>query len=530
MHGEDSNMIKIFLKLYALLAVALCIFIFSVLNLDFLIHNTMEDFLNELSQGTMGLIDKGLQKTPKNKWQDYIQSINAAGGYTMQLDEIEHYKLAENIKEKIKQTGFAYQRLNTAEFGYRKISNSKLVLKVSFGQSQHQHNSRLSKSTFELLEQALSVYPEDQWQTKIKTISQQFTFPVSVLPLGEITATENEISAMKNGDIMTLEINKKTETIFKRINQTDYLIRIGPFHEPFSLNYLNVFMLLTLALIIAIPIFLWVWPLWRDLLSLDSTAKQFGQGKFNTRSHIKNKSTVFPLSDTFNAMASRIQSLISSHKELTNAVSHELRTPIARLRFGMEILNQTTDKKNRQRHIEGMNKDIDELDELVAELLTYARFDREKPELVLESKSFQYWIKQVIKNNYIGQDSIAIHYMSSNIKDINVNLESRLLSRALTNILQNAKHYAKTEIQLSISYSQTEYEITIDDDGPGIKPDEREKVFKAFTRLDASRDKKTGGYGLGLAIVYRIIQWLDGEVCVSDSPLGGARFRFTLPR
>jgi signal transduction histidine kinase len=102
-------------------------------------------------------------------------------------------------------------------------------------------------------------------------------------------------------------------------------------------------------------------------------------------------------------MADRIQSLISSHKELTNAVSHELRTPIARLRFGMEMLQDSTREEDRARFMASMNSDIDELDQLVAELLTYARFDRDRPELEFKRQEILPWLDGVIRQARVGK-------------------------------------------------------------------------------------------------------------------------------
>jgi two-component system sensor kinase ParS len=99
-----------------------------------------------------------------------------------------------------------------------------------------------------------------------------------------------------------------------------------------------------------------------------------------------------------------------------------------------------------------------------------------------------------------------------------------LMARALSNLLQNAARYAQRKVNVIFAVENGYFQLIVDDDGPGIPDAERDSIFDAFKRLDSSRDRGSGGYGLGLSIAYRISEWHGGEICVSDSPLGGARF------
>lgn len=99
------------------------------------------------------------------------------------------------------------------------------------------------------------------------------------------------------------------------------------------------------------------------------------------------------------------------------------------------------------------------------------------------------------------------------------------MTRALLNLLQNAIRHAGGNVQVGLASPEPlTYVLTVDDDGPGVPPADRERVFDPFIRLDESRARGTGGTGLGLAIVRRVARWHNGEALVSDSPLGGARF------
>ena len=103
------------------------------------------------------------------------------------------------------------------------------------------------------------------------------------------------------------------------------------------------------------------------------------------------------------------------------------------------------------------------------------------------------------------------------------------MERVLDNLVNNALRYSNQRIQGSLTLQGSRATLRVEDDGPGIAPAEREKVFEPFVRLDPSRDRATGGCGLGLAIVHSIAQAMAGEVHCQASELGGACFCFSWP-
>ena len=110
-----------------------------------------------------------------------------------------------------------------------------------------------------------------------------------------------------------------------------------------------------------------------------------------------------------------------------------------------------------------------------------------------------------------------------------VELDRRTMPHAITNLLRNAMKYAQTKIRVSAEVAGEQILLHVDDDGIGIPRDERERVFSPFTRLDRSRDRATGGYGLGLAIVQLVMEQHHGHASAGESPLGGARFTLSWP-
>jgi len=160
--------------------------------------------------------------------------------------------------------------------------------------------------------------------------------------------------------------------------------------------------------------------------------------------------------------------------------------------------------------------------------LTYARLDRPQNELHLTTPDFPAWIAAHVEEIQMvnPQRDVTLHKVVAG--DYGA-LDMRLMERVLDNLVNNALRYSNQRIQVSLTLQGSRATLQVEDDGPGIDPEERERVFEPFVRLDPSRDRATGGCGLGLAIVHSIAQAMSGEVSCGASSLGGARFCFSWP-
>ena len=519
-------MAKIFFKLYLLLVASLAVFVVVVINLDKLLQPTIENYYYDLAHGTVQLTENRLRKTPPEQWPKMLAQINSTGGYPLRLEVPANYKLNKRTIDKLSKQKFAFQKIDGADYLYVRFIGITEVLEIPMQQSLLEQEQRLARSTFEIIEHELLQYPKTHWPAELKEISKLFYFPVSLLNMNALSLNAEQLKLLEQGQVAFVMINEEIEYFYHRIKDSQQVIRLGPFATPATLSYLQGILLALLAVVLATSALVWVRPLARDLKDLDTTANGFGQGNFSIRAGIGKHSAVAALANTFNTMANRIQSLISSHKELTNAVSHELRTPISRLRFAIEMLQTARTEKDRDRFINSMRADIDELGTLVAELLTYASFDRDRPDIVMQQHSVQAWLKQVVEQASIGLDGISLrYYLADNCMADNqqqARFEPRLLARALSNLLDNACRYAVREVHVTYEKIDGNHYLTVDDDGPGIPENNRQQIFEAFSRLDSSRARDTGGYGLGLAIVNRIMQWHQGSVSVESAQLGGA--------
>ena len=285
-----------------------------------------------------------------------------------------------------------------------------------------------------------------------------------------------------------------------------------------------------IGFILAIAVWFWVRPVWRDLEALRKTARALGEGHFESRAPQARSPAFELLTETLNGMAERTQRLIAMQKELSSAISHELRTPIARMRFAVEMLPDADTADERERVRQMMSDDLEELDNLIDASLTYSRFEREQPELHLTRVDLEEWLNESVDAIRILGKSLELSVDCSALpRGQQVELDLKSMPYALTNLLRNAIKYAKSRIVVSAQVSANRVLIHVDDDGIGIAPDERQKVFSAFTRLDRSRDRATGGYGLGLAIVRLVLEQHEGSALADSSPLGGARFTLNWP-
>jgi len=270
----------------------------------------------------------------------------------------------------------------------------------------------------------------------------------------------------------------------------------------------------------------WVYFLHRKLKVLELSAIKISNGDFSTRVSEKYNHKVGGLNAAFNKMAVRIEQLIASHQRLTNAVAHELRTPIFRLRCQAELLEYGSSEEDHKHYIAGIEEDLSELDLLVNEMLSFARMERNEELFVLEPQALQPWLAN---HHAILQRSCKKSFAIGLGPEIICRFDSRLLLRALSNLVRNADIHAKKRIQITHYLEDDNVVICVEDDGLGIAVHERDRIFEPFERLDDARTRESGGHGLGLSIVRAIIQQHHGKILISQSKLGGACISLYLP-
>lgn len=270
-----------------------------------------------------------------------------------------------------------------------------------------------------------------------------------------------------------------------------------------------------------------------NLRAVESVAIRIARGEMSARVETTDSRLVSRLAAAFNGMAEHIQRLVGVQREMIHAVSHELRTPVARIRFGVQMIESASDQAALQKQLDGIDGDIQELDELIDEILTYARLEQGGPVFALQECSVTDIVRQVvseqqlIRTEHVIEAAIDEESETWALSDV----EPRYIHRAIQNLVGNGARYAASRVRVHCQLDEDNCRIDVEDDGPGVPEEDWEKVFTAFARLDDSRTRTSGGYGLGLSIVRRILYWHGGQAFVGRSEeLGGAMFSLVWPR
>jgi two-component system sensor histidine kinase CpxA len=272
----------------------------------------------------------------------------------------------------------------------------------------------------------------------------------------------------------------------------------------------------------------------QPLRSLEMAAKSIARGKLSTRvGHLRghHKDEIARLSDEFDRMAEQLEHLMSSKERLLQDISHELRSPLARLQIAIELGRNKTNHL-AENEFKRMELECSRLNYLISEILDFARLDKLTTDLHLSLVNIPKLIQDIIKDaNYECGAGLTRVYAGV-IESCNLLLDQRLIHRAIENLVRNALHYSPTTEKVRVSAHQDETKkylyIDVTDQGPGVPEEQLQKIFNPFYRVDASREKKTGGYGLGLAIASRAIQLHEGSIIASNNKQGGLQVRIIL--
>ncbi|MDR2164414.1 MAG: two-component sensor histidine kinase [Zoogloeaceae bacterium] len=397
--------------------------------------------------------------------------------------------------------------------------------------------NRFLRAACLMTETDLMRYPQSQWGKRVEFLNQKYAFYLNLVERESLNLTKAQIYLLNRRQIAANA--DETNFYFPLADTNQVLVinhRLG--NPDLNENFLGLpqeaaVRLSSWFIISALfCIFLWFFgrPIFRDMESLRQIAHTLGEGNLEARLPNVESRLFKPLASTLNSMADRIQHLVNVQKELSTAISHELRTPIARLHFIAEMVSETETLEECQRLSQLMENDLEELDRLLDSSLTYSRFERDNQLLNATPVKIADWVEeQVDAMRILGQHLKMELDLNALPPNLMLLIDKNRMAHAISNILRNATKYAHSRILVSAYVDDNLFLLCVDDDGIGIPPHEREHIFSAFARLDRSRDRSTGGYGLGLAISRRVLELHSGNVKATESPLGGARFMMFWP-
>jgi two-component system, OmpR family, sensor kinase len=360
---------------------------------------------------------------------------------------------------------------------------------------------------------------------EIKQIS--FGSQVQLVTLDEFSDTEM-LGSIKSG--VVVKTGNYTELFYyKRISGSDAVLAVNVKRNEPKKTPLYVGFILLFYSAIAVIIFLWVWPLSRDLAKLAEHTLAFGKDGSSKTIAISTRSVLYPFVKSFNQMALRISELMTSQKEMTYAASHELRTPLARMKFALAIAEEQEVSVAIQKQLASIRQDVFDMESLINSLLNYAAFERQTQQLDQPPGHIQDLLQEIVARATIHKKNAIRIVIRDETEAEEFHCEWSLMQTALQNVVNNALDFAKTTIVMHVKITIQNYIIQIEDDGHGVPPDQYERIFESFTRL-YSEGVSRSGFGLGLAIVRRIMLWHGGTATCAQGELGGSLFTLSWPR
>ena len=240
------------------------------------------------------------------------------------------------------------------------------------------------------------------------------------------------------------------------------------------------------------------------------------------------------LAHTFNDLLARVESAMDAQRQFISNASHELKGPIAATKLMLETARDHPGTIDSAALVSDLTIENEHLQSLVADLLSLARQDEGRIQVNRTLVDLCDLIYEEVTS--LGRQSEVLFDVSG-VEPLVYRGDARLLGQALRNLLENAMRYARSRVVVSCHEETACHEeangtvrITVSDDGPGIAPEDRERVFGRFVRLEKGRERATGGTGLGLAVARGIVEQHGGTVFFTDSEIGGATAVIDLPR
>jgi two-component system, OmpR family, sensor kinase len=231
------------------------------------------------------------------------------------------------------------------------------------------------------------------------------------------------------------------------------------------------------------------------------------------------------LADAFNHMLDRLEDAFARQRRFVSDASHELRSPLTAIRGQLEVLARSEEPDAVEvRRVEALAlAEMARVERLVEDLLALARLDEGVGPAPRELPADSF-LRELITAT---DERVEV----GGLAEGTLRADPDLIAQVLRNLIENARRHAGPSGRVAVSSAADPggLRVDVDDDGPGIPPDERERVFDRFHRSEAARDRASGGSGLGLGIARSILASHDGSIQVEDSPLGGARVSFELP-
>jgi signal transduction histidine kinase len=396
-------------------------------------------------------------------------------------------------------------------------------------QTQRQYTSLIARGPLLLAAERLHPLDAAQRVLELNRLTELFGYPVRLLGDEALHAEITEVdpsqlqpilSDLEQQGVSALSVPpdfNADERAILRLEPGQVLV-FGPIPNPFEAPAAELLQWSQLVLLAAV-LMIGLLPLGPRLQRLADAADAVGAGDFSHRIGEKRGDALGRVARAFDAMAERMHQYFQQQRFMLRAVAHELRTPLARLRFAHQLWGDSPEHAESAQRRAGQA--VDHMERQIDEILLHARLELGS----LSAEPVPTPIPLLILDATEGLNTEKL-YWNSPARSPALKVDRTLFKHALGNVLRNALDFAKDAVHIEIEPQSNRLWLHVDDDGPGIDPDQREAVLQAFVRLPTPGNRHRGGVGLGLAIADHIARLHGCELKVSASPLGGARFSF----
>ncbi len=528
---------SIFLRIYGgLVILVVLVALFGYLLVQIINYQRAQEYRESLTDGISYIITEGISRQPNAQQKlDWISDASDLLELPIYFVDANKVSLTRTEKKRIDEQKAAvrYDASNAVTYvilGIKDDPNHYIYIRVD------NFNERQMKALPVFIMDYLVYYP-GQEKEYLQKLQSKFSYSVSIENIQNLPLDSEQIGRLRLDHSIVLYRDNATtrgtnvSIVSPMSNSYSQVLVLGPIP---LFNWMPVQLAAGITLLSLFVLSLGVYgllvPMQRKVRQVNHALNGMKAGDMSIRLPVDGSDEMASLASSYNSMSDHIQRLIEAQGELMRAVSHELRTPVARIRFGMEMLAEDDDYDSRLQQVDMIDKDIEALNNLIDEIMTYAKLEQGTPSFDYEKVVLLEVLEQVATETEALKTQKEI-ILNAPPEYLQVDAEYRYLHRVVQNLVGNAIRYCDNKVMISggVNDHGKAY-ICVEDDGAGIPEQDRERVFEAFARLDDSRTRASGGYGLGLSIVSRIAYWFGGEIRVDESPtLGGARFIMTWP-
>jgi signal transduction histidine kinase len=262
---------------------------------------------------------------------------------------------------------------------------------------------------------------------------------------------------------------------------------------------------------------------------LRTSAREFASGDLTARTPVEGPAELAELAIAFNDMASRLEGLFDSRRELVAWASHDLRTPIASLKAMVEALEDGVAEAHE--YVPAIRTQVEALEILVEDLFELARIDAGALTLEVRGVELSSLVRSCVESVRPTAAAAGVRLEAKTNGPAHARCAPEKVERVMRNLLANALRHTPSHgsVLVSVALRDGHVGVTVEDTGDGVTPDEQARMFERFWRGDAARTRRGAGAGLGLAIARGLIEAQGGEIWAAAREAGGTEVGFTLP-